>query len=1116
MATDARNLHFVQYTLNNGEVSYRYESRGDHAKYAASCYKMENFFPLTIGGAKYRPGTAWVATLADVARPIAFIFNKLESYVLVFSHLSLAIYNVDGTPVTTTPTLTTVFPATILSRLYVFQSADVMYICSGDFAVYKLSRIADQEFEITEVFFYAPGTVLDEPTGTDLGAGTLTPGATTGNGVTFTLQNAVTVAADLGRIIVYRTSRAVITAVGASTYTADIISPFPNTSAIPATDWRLTGSPDGTLNPVTSHVKGNIITIDFSVANAIRTIDIGKYLAFYGGFVRITKIVSTTRIQGTIVSELKDITPGVGAPATPIWTIWRPAWTSALGFPTCGTFFQGRMFLGRDITVWGSITADIENFALGSGDDDGINKAITDDEVNDLRWIVATNRLFFGTIGGVYTATASSDGGPLTSNDFNIQHVSNVGAEEIKPVRANGQIVSIQFGARDVRELAFDLLDNQTKSPNLIALADHITEFNQIQGVVYSQDPYSLLLAPLDTGQIAVMAYNRDEQLAGWCRWITPNGCFIDLCVVPFMDTGRDRIFAVVERNAVWTLEYFDTETQLSARQWQGLYTDGAITFTGNLAPSFVLTGLDHLEGLTVIPIGNGFLYDPVVVSGGQAVVTPQIDADDWEIGLQFPGKIQPLEPQIPQQAGAPWTIRGWSEVGARIRQTLGIELGVVVREEEKQISQNINFRKQTHDPLTQLPPQRGKVCAPAQAHDGVNRMVLLQNRPFPAEILGLFGLLEIGDRPKCETFDEPAPIPACNPPTPGGGGVCPGGGPTEPTVSHIDSGFTLSPGMNTFVLDQVTDPDNPVAYSTTGFNQNNYVQKWDMLAIAIEWEITVLPLNAQWQAPGIDYSNGDLYIQESFGPTHAVVQLDPADGSEIRRSANFSASQMRVSQGIKVTSDSIYGIFSSPTINIVWALNKSDLSLRWTTPTLGTSVGSANRIGGLAIDGDENPWVTVGDTTRVGLIAVNATTGAGTLHDLSASFTPTGLTHITYDPTNDALVIYALGNARRWDFSDSTLHDLGFQGLQAANDNQNIVDGTAWVNNSNRIEEYDIATGALLQTVFKVDMVGTTVLNWFDLTMMTNLNCLFTTHQSILGGTQGGAGRICLPCPEE
>lgn len=349
-------------------------------------------------------------------------------------------------------------------------------------------------------------------------------------------------------------------------------------------------------------------------------------------------------------------------------------------------------------------------------------------------------------------------------------------------------------------------------------------------------------------------------------------------------------------------------------------------------------------------------------------------------------------------------------------------------------------------------------------------------------------------------------PVPPIPPPTP-----CP----PDTTVTHIDTGFTLSLTISSVVLDQVTDPDNPVAYSFTGFNRTNYMQKFNLMNHVVAWEVA-LGDNIRWQYPGVDFSNGHVYVQEQNNANERfIVHVNPVDGSEIARTPAYTSSQINVTtQAIKVTSDSIYGIFSSPAINIVWCVDKAGLTLRWTNPSLGSGLGTANRIAGMAIDGGENLWVSVGDATSRGLIQVNKTTGAGTLHDISAFFTAGQ--NITYDPTNNTFLLYGSGNVFRYDLSDNSLHDLGFNstGYTTANMNQNVVNGRIWLNQSNRIQERDAFTGALLQEIFKIDMVGgPTVSSWFGMTLMVNPNCLMASHQSIGTGLLGGVDTICLPC---
>lgn len=108
----------------------------------------------------------------------------------------------------------------------------------------ELDGAAPQE----TAFYVDSGLTLDNTI-----AATLTPGATTGAGVTFTAGAGVFVAGDVGREIKYRyqevdadegvfiTARAVIVGyTSATVVTADILIDFPDTSAIAAGAWRMT------------------------------------------------------------------------------------------------------------------------------------------------------------------------------------------------------------------------------------------------------------------------------------------------------------------------------------------------------------------------------------------------------------------------------------------------------------------------------------------------------------------------------------------------------------------------------------------------------------------------------------------------------------------------------------------------------------------------------------------------------------------------------------------------------------------------------------------------------------------------------------------------------------
>lgn len=75
----------VQTSLNGGEIAPEAMGRFDQAKYANALKRMENFLPMQVGGARFRPGTRYLGEIKDSnarARMIPFQFNTEQAYQL--------------------------------------------------------------------------------------------------------------------------------------------------------------------------------------------------------------------------------------------------------------------------------------------------------------------------------------------------------------------------------------------------------------------------------------------------------------------------------------------------------------------------------------------------------------------------------------------------------------------------------------------------------------------------------------------------------------------------------------------------------------------------------------------------------------------------------------------------------------------------------------------------------------------------------------------------------------------------------------------------------------------------------------------------------------------------
>jgi PIN domain nuclease of toxin-antitoxin system len=156
-------------------------------------------------------------------------------------------------------TISTPYDSTEIDAVQYAQSSTAMYLVHPSNPVYQLTRTTDTNWTLAAADFQPVPTYEAGY----LPAATLTPGATSGNGVTFTAGSAVFLPGDVGRQIenLAGAGRASIVSYTSTTVVvADIIEAFPSTSAIASQSWKLTGSPVVDLE-FDSMAEGSIINI---------------------------------------------------------------------------------------------------------------------------------------------------------------------------------------------------------------------------------------------------------------------------------------------------------------------------------------------------------------------------------------------------------------------------------------------------------------------------------------------------------------------------------------------------------------------------------------------------------------------------------------------------------------------------------------------------------------------------------------------------------------------------------------------------------------------------------------------------------------------------------------
>ncbi|MDQ0068278.1 hypothetical protein J2W34_000052 [Variovorax boronicumulans] len=362
-----------------------------------------------------------------------------------------------------------------------------------------------------------------------------------------------------------------------------------------------------------------------------RAADVGSFVRINGGLVRITSVPSTSTANGIV---LRAMTAAV--PAGPnAWTLERSAWSALRGYPRAVTIHRQRLLFGGSPgypqNIWASAIQQYLSFQFGTNDDDAFRFELDGPRNSPIRHLAPARQLLVLTEADEMSLKGGQEK-PITPTNIQKTDESTTGASAVRPVKVGNEMLFVQAAGRKIPALGYRFDVDGFSSPDRTVFASHITEPGITQ-LAHQKEPDSTLYAVRTDGQMAVCAYDVEQEVTAWSRWITL-GRYESVATVP-TQTGEDAYVTVlrnlngVERRYI---EVFDPEMLVDCGI-TGKSADGQATWTG----------LAHLEGQTVQAWADGaFLGDFVVNTGAVTLPRP---AKSVQIGLGFTCLIEMLQP---------------------------------------------------------------------------------------------------------------------------------------------------------------------------------------------------------------------------------------------------------------------------------------------------------------------------------------------------------------------------------------------------------------------------------------------------------------------------------------
>lgn len=346
-----------------------------------------------------------------------------------------------------------------------------------------------------------------------------------------------------------------------------------------------------------SAVSGNAVVLTASSAIFTAAM-VGGLFTGRGGALRITVFTDTTHVTGYTTADFDSTTAIEGTRAF----LGEPAWSAARGWPSTGTFFQGRLIMGNSTSIrngiWASKTLNALNFDTSTIlADDSWDYYFKNDLSNVVLHIIATRSLIVMTNTGIYSTPIQTDL-PITPTTVTFTEQARDGANNVIPAIVDNQTLFVDKSDQALRTLIFDFAKQAYNINALSIIAKTIVEFPQ--EMVQFADSLAV-----DGNMIFII--NGDGNLVTYQTLINEN-------VQAFTISNTGGILPAKFRHLASTIEecWFCIERySLSANAGQSITAFNALNAT------FTVTG--HGMGIEVIT--------PVkfATSGSLPITSPQI-----------------------------------------------------------------------------------------------------------------------------------------------------------------------------------------------------------------------------------------------------------------------------------------------------------------------------------------------------------------------------------------------------------------------------------------------------------------------------------------------------------
>lgn len=525
-----------QLAFSSGEVSPLLRTRVDYQRFKTGLASCVGFIPLRQGGVTRAPGTLFRGYTRNnqKARLIAFEFAKNDTLILELTPGFMRVWRY-GKLVTAAGgavyEMAHPYTAADLENLQWVQSADVIYLASGNRPIQRLARYALDNWSI------AAAPVRNGPFRLQNLDETLkiTPSGATGS-INLTASKAVFKSGHVGSLM----------RLEPVSY-SDIPLWTGNTDASLGQKMRyggriyelVKGDKTGVNPPV--HTEGvERVGLDPEVS--------WRFVSDGVGIVRITAFGSSTSVTATVIRALP---PNLISEATYRWS--EAAWSAIYGYPRCVEIFDQRLIAASTTsdprTVWFSVIGDYEDFEPGTEADASFGYTISGgSSQNRIIWVKSgRGGLHIGALGEEYSARRDK-GEAIGPTNAYFGFDSGIGSKEgVRPIAPDGRPIFVSKDGQRVMEISYDLQSDANRAAELSLPAEHLGA-SGFEEIAWQSAPMRLGWFRCGDGKLVAMVYDPSEEVLGWAPYSVAGGFVEAMAVTPDQSGTYDMLTMVTAR----------------------------------------------------------------------------------------------------------------------------------------------------------------------------------------------------------------------------------------------------------------------------------------------------------------------------------------------------------------------------------------------------------------------------------------------------------------------------------------------------------------------------------------------------------------------------------------